>query len=54
MLQRIKFYPKVVRVTKDYKILKTKEYGMTQCYWTGWNQQISRGKSFVDVDSKEA
>ena len=32
MLQRIKFYPKVVRVTKDYKILKTKEYGMTQCY----------------------
>ena len=30
MLQRIKFCPKVVRVTKDYKIFKTKEYGMTQ------------------------
>ena len=32
MLQGIKFYPKVVLVTKDYKIFKTKEYGMTQCY----------------------
>ena len=32
MLQGIKFYPKVVLVTKDYKIFKTKEYDMTQCY----------------------
>ena len=32
ILQGIKFSPKVVLVTKDYKIFKTKEYGMTQCY----------------------